>query len=69
MGVLLIVVGSIWVIIGAGNLIIGFINIFNMDPGGELIEVGIFVSLFINVIFFILPGWVVVRVGKGMRKK
>jgi hypothetical protein len=60
-GILLIIVGLFWAIIGFGNIISGFSK-------GISETMGLF-SLIFNFVLFILPGLAIAGIGALIRKK
>jgi hypothetical protein len=60
----LIMVGLVWALIGAGNIILG---IHNINKAG-MSEGWITASLLFNMILFVLPGLVVAGIGKMIGK-
>jgi hypothetical protein len=61
MGVLLMVTGAIWAIIGFTNI--------TLLPWGESSDQALAFGIIFNMILFILPGFIVYGVGVGVRKK
>ncbi len=61
MGILLIVIGLFWAVIGFGNIVSGFSK-------GLSETMGLF-SLIFNFVLFILPGLGVAGIGALIRKK
>jgi hypothetical protein len=62
-GMILAVIGIIWAVIGAGDIVMGFAK---MGTGHELLAT---VSLIFNFMVFIFPGLVLAGIGALMRKK
>lgn len=66
MGVLLIVVGIAWALLGAGNIfaMLNGLAETNAEPGG--VES---IGFVVNVLLFVLPGLVLAGIGEFLRRR
>lgn len=68
MGILLLVVGGLWTLLGASNFVTVLIRAVDQPPGPDAsFSVGF--SLVFNGVIFVLPGLVLAAIGVALRRR